>query len=125
MKDWILYNWKLIPWAIFITVSCFGLLLFSLQRDKNNPQHDKVRDYCLELVRKVEGIEIDPFKAISVPIGATVKHGSYSGIMMVWEKETSGISVKCSIVSHGERIRYFAVNGEDKTDLVRREERKE
>ena len=124
MKDWVLYNWKLIAWAVFIIVSCVGILVFSIQRNKNNPEYEKVKEYCLKLVQEIEGIGLDAREAKSVPIGALAKHASYSGIMMVWTKETSGISVQCSIVSDGDRVRYFAVNGEDKTSLVRREERK-
>jgi len=78
----------------------------------------------LELVQKIEGIELKLEQAKFVPIGAIAKGATYSGLMLVWEKETSGISVKCSIVAHGDRIKYFEVNGEDKTNLVGREERK-
>jgi len=72
----------------------------------------------------MEGIELNPREAKFVPIGGGVKQASYSGMMMVWKKEISGISVKCSVISNGNEIRYFAVNGEDKTNLARREERK-
>ena len=77
-----------------------------------------------ELAQKMEGIELNPREAKFVPIGGGVKQASYSGMMMVWKKEISGISVKCSVISNGNEIRYFAVNGEDKTNLARREERK-
>ena len=121
MKDWISYNWKLISWAIFITVVCSGILLFSLRRD--TAEYEKVSQYCLKLVEKIEGIELDAQQAKSIPIGAQVRGASYKGLMMVWEKEISGITVKCSIVSRGGRVKYFTVNGEDKTNIARREER--
>jgi len=102
-----------------------GLLIYSLQRDERNPEYEIVSEYCLDLVQKIEGVELNANQAKFVPIGAKAKGLSYSGLMMVLEEETSGISVKCSVVSYGSRIKFFAINGEDKTDLVRREERKE
>jgi len=104
LKEWILYNWKLISWAIFLSVTCTGILLFNLKKNEANPEYDKVEKYCLEIVRKIEGIELDPLKTKAVPIGARIKLANYSGIMMVWERETSGISVKCSVVSQGNHL---------------------
>lgn len=105
-----------------LIVLCVGELLFELKKQRVDPEPKKVAEHCLQLVRQIEGIELDGKQAKLVPIGAYAKGASYSGFMMVWGEAVSGVSVKCSIVFDPQRVKYFAVNGKDKTSLVRRKE---
>ena len=125
LKDWFRYHWKHIAWGFGILILAVVIAFIEGSLDNSDAEYLKVRKYCLELVSKFEGIKLDPKEAISVPIGVRAKQASYVGTMMVWEKEISGISVKCSIVSQGNEVKFLAVNGEDKTGLARREEREE
>ena len=125
MKDWILYNRNLFAYGFLLIIFFAGVIFINERLNKEGPEYLRVQGYCLEIAEKIEGIKLNPREAEFIPIGGGVKQVSYSGIMMVWEKEISGISVKCSVISNGNEIRYFAVNDEDKTSLARREERKE
>ena len=122
MKDWIRYHWRTIVWWMVILILSIGIFLIEFRFTNPDTEYLKVRKYCLELVSKIEKIQLNPKEAISVPIGVHTKDSSYTGTMMVWKKEISGISVQCSIVSRGNEVKFFAVNGEDKTGLARLEE---
>jgi hypothetical protein len=119
-------NWEFLI-IVILTLPCvwlFGRYVFSKQ---------KSTDYRVEILEVCEGLierhTTENLKGVDpriVPVGGGGLH-STSQPLALWKSEEFNVDIQCVIRFFGPNrelvIDKFIVNGEDKTNLVRREER--
>jgi len=108
------------------------LLLFTatLRANQSVPNtSEKILKACQELVANRIDVDLSNITPVLVPVGPAVQYGQLKyQELALWKSEEFKVEVKCFARSHKTNadviIDKLIVNGEDKTDLVRREERK-
>ena len=109
------------------------LLLFTATFRANksvpNISNKKILKTCQELVTNQIDVDLSNITPVIVPVGPAVQYEQLKYQKLVlWKSDEFKVEVKCFARSHKTNtdaiIDKLIVNGEDKSNLVRREERK-
>ena len=126
MKEWFAWHWKGVLWAVGLIL--FGLVIIKFNYygyDWSKEAQVKTKEVCIKAAKTTFGLDLEDKEAKLVPIGTTTVYANRKGHMIVWQDE-NGQKISC-VSSHKQGSTFlenFYINGEDKTELVRREERK-
>ncbi len=119
---------------MWVVIFGFALLLLfraTFRTNKSNPNpSEKILKTCQELVANNIDVDLSNISPVVVPVGPSVQYGQMKyQELVLWKNDEFKVEVKCFARSHRTNaeavIDKLIVNGEDKTNLVRREERKE
>ena len=124
-------GWTNVFWIVIFGFTLLLLFKVTFRTNKSNPNtSEKILKTCQELVAKKIDVDLSNITPVIVPVGSAVQYGQMTRQELVlWKNDEFKVEVKCFARSHKTNadavIDKLIVNGEDKTNLVRREERKE
>lgn len=123
-------RWTGIFWIVIFGFALLVLFVATFRVNKSVPNtSEKILKACQELVTNQKYIDLSNIKPVILPAGPSVQYGQLKyQELVLWKSDEFKVEVKCFARSHKTNadvlIDKLIVNGEDKTNLVRREERK-
>ena len=122
-------NWNLIYlFLIGAVVIAFAVFTLPRKSDKSNPDQ-LLLELCKKVINEVTSEDISNVPVKMVPVGGGKTRYGYRQTLALWQNEELKVDIRCvgrglSNMSGTPVIDQLIVNDEDKTNLIRREERK-